>query len=211
MSQNKNQKNQQKVKYQNPIETLKDIGASTVNGLGKDILGQMPDDFMDHLFGPPPAKKYTGEITQGESIEMAQVMSGKQELISNERKQLTFERRLFEEERSRVEKKSNELKIQLKMLMDELLAVAKQTEGLAEEVEVAAMQAPADPGVYHLIFFEKLLEFMKSFRKKIEEARVWLHGANKRAGKKNMWGQNYKKSGGKYLLSSEHYLQRSAG
>jgi len=54
------------------------------------------------------------------------------------------------------------------------------------------------------------LEFMKSFRKKIEDAQIWLHASNKRAEKKNFWS-TYKKHGSKFLLSPDHYLQRSAG
>ena len=60
-------------------------------------------------------------------------------------------------------------------------------------------------------YCRKLLEFIKSFVKKVEEASVWLHALNKRSAKKNVWGANYKKFGAKYLLSGEHYLQRSAG
>ena len=72
------------------------------------------------------------------------------------------------------------------------------------------MQAPVEPGVYHVIFFEKLLEFVKSFRKKIEDAAVWLHATNSRAEKKNYWSR-YKKHGGKFLLAADHYLTSSAG
>jgi hypothetical protein len=72
------------------------------------------------------------------------------------------------------------------------------------------MQAPIEPGVYHLIFFEKLLEFIKSFRKNIGQAKVWLQSSNKRAQKKNYWA-SYKKHGGKFLLAADHYVSRSAG
>src|SRR3989344_1908364 len=91
------------------------------------------------------------------------------------------------------------------------IALEQKTESLAEETKIAALQGPVEPGIYHIIFFEKLLDFLKSFSKKIEEASVWLHAVNKRAAKKNVWGAHYKSHGAKYLLSSEHYLQRSAG
>jgi hypothetical protein len=94
--------------------------------------------------------------------------------------------------------------------MQEVYELAKTTQGLGEQVEVATMQAPANPGVYHVIFFEKLLEFVKSFRKKIENASLWLHSSNKRAEKKNYWTM-YKKKGSSFLLAPDHYLQRSAG
>ena len=94
--------------------------------------------------------------------------------------------------------------------MQEVLALAQTTQNIGQEVEIASIQAPVNPGVYHVIFFEKLLEFIKSFRRKIEDAGVWLHASNEKALKKNYWGL-YKKHGSKFLLSPDHYLQRSAG
>jgi len=134
-----------------------------------------------------------------------------EEEVKKAKKQVSFERRLLEEERVQVEKKTNELRMQLTAIREEILFLAQKTEDLAEETQVAAFQAPVEPGIYHVIFFEKLLEFVKSFRRKIEEASIWLHAVNRRAARKNVWGANYKKSGAKYLLSGEHYLQRSAG
>jgi hypothetical protein len=109
-----------------------------------------------------------------------------------------------------VAKRTNELKIELKKIFDEISSLAKATQNLSEEVQIATLQAPVEPGTYHLVFFEKLLEFIKSFRKKVEEAAIWLHATNKRAEKKNYWSM-YKKKGSSFLLSPDHYLQRSAG
>jgi hypothetical protein len=109
-----------------------------------------------------------------------------------------------------IERRSNELKLHLHALMQEVLALAKSTQSLGEKVEVAAMQAPANPGIYHIVFFEKLIEFLRSFREKIENASIWLATSNKRAEKKNYWAM-YKKKGSSFLLAPDHYLQRSAG
>ncbi|MFV1917766.1 MAG: DUF5660 family protein, partial [Patescibacteria group bacterium] len=127
------------------------------------------------------------------------------------RKQLILERSLRIQEKEQIDQKTGELRIQLKAVQEEVLVLVQSTQEIGDETKIAAMQAPIEPGVYHVIFFEKLLEFVKSFRKKIEEASVWLHATNKRAAKKNAWGANYKKHGAKYLLSSEHYVSRSAG
>ena len=86
----------------------------------------------------------------------------------------------------------------------------ENTQELAEEVQIATMQAPVEPGIYHLVFFERLLEFIKSFRQNIGQAKNWLQSSNKRAQKKNYWA-NYKKHGGKFLLAADHYVSRSAG
>jgi hypothetical protein len=211
MNNKSNKKNPKVTRHPNPLETLKDIGASTAKQM-RDEAAKIPEDFMEQLLGiKSVSKKYSGEIEPGEALNLNEVFSEKHEEIVKLRNQTNLERRLLEEEKVRIEKKSNELRMQLTAIREEIIILAQKTENLAEETQVAAMQAPVEPGVYHVIFFEKLLEFINSFRKKIEEAGVWLHSVNTRAAKKNMWGAQYKKHGAKYLLSGEHYLQRSAG
>lgn len=203
-------KAQKQIKQTNVLEALKDVGTSTVKTLKKDLIGGTSEEFFNQLFGPRVNKKYSGEVSVGESLEINDVYSGKAEEAQKLRAQIALERKLRDEEKSRIEKRTNELRLQLQAIMQEVLALAKTTQNLGDEVEVASMQAPVNPGVYHLIFFEKLLEFVKSFRKKIEDASVWLHASNKKAEKKNYWSM-YKKKGSSFLLSPDHYLQRSAG
>ena len=203
-------KGQKIITQRNVLESLKDLGTGTAKTVKKDLLEASGEDFFRQLLGTKAEKKYTGEITPGESLELNEVYSGKRQENEKLRGQIELERRLREEEKSRIQEKGNELKIQLHALMQEVYELAKTTQGLGHEVEAASMQAPVNPGVYHVIFFEKLLEFMKSFRKKIEDAQIWLHASNKRAEKKNFWSI-YKKHGSKFLLSPDHYLQRSAG
>lgn len=211
MKSNNKSKTQKAVRQPNPLETLKDIGASTAKQMGQEA-AKLPADFMQQLLGiRPQTENFSGELFPGETVDMTEVFSGKYEEAKKAKAQFTLEKRLLEEEMAKIEKKTNELRMYLKAVREEILMIAQKTQDLAEETETAALQAPVEPGVYHVIFFEKLLEFIKSFRKKIEEASVWLHALNKRAAKKNAWGANYKKLGAKYLLSGEHYLQRSAG
>jgi len=193
---------------QNILETLKDIGASSADALTKDIL--RPEDFLEQIIGFPQKDNFSGDIAPGEQVEMEDVFSGKRDEDEATKSQLNLERQLLNQERAMIEKKTNELKIQLQAIMEEVVALSQSTSTLAKEVQIAAMQAPIEPGVYHVIFFEKLLEFIKSFRKKVDEAAVWLYSTNKRAEKKNYWSM-YKKKGSSFLLSPDHYLQRSAG
>lgn len=207
-------KNQTQLKLPNPLEAIKDVGNNAAKQMKEEAM-RLPEDIFESLMGYNPSKapsrNYSGEIAPGEAIEMNEILSGRFEQIQKARQAASFERRLLQEEQARSEQKSQELKVQLNAIQQELLTVVKSTQELAEEVQIAAMTAAVEPGLYHIIFFEKLLSFIKSFRAKIQEARTWLFAVNKRSQKKNMWGQNYKKHGAKYLLSSEHYLQRSAG
>ena len=202
----KPKKNAKNIRHQNVLESLKDIGGDTAGTLKKDVLrGQ---DLLDQILGN--ARSYSGEISAGESVEMSEVFTGQREENEKLKKQISNERQLREEEKVLTENKSNELRVQLQVIMKEVQVLTDTTQGLADEVQVATMQAPVEPGVYHVIFFQKLLEFIKSFRAKVEDASVWLHATNKRAEKKNYWSK-YKKHGSSFLLSADHYLTRSAG
>ena len=210
MDNNQSQKPQKTAKRSSVLENLKDVGGNTGKTLKKDLVQGVSEEFINQLLGRKPEKKYSGDITPGESLEFEDVFSGRQEQTMKLEKQLSLERKLRQEEKSRSEKKGNELKMQLKAVTEEVVMLAQNTQELAEEVQVATMQAPIEPGVYHVIYFEKLLEFIKSFRKNIGQAKVWLQSSNKRAQKKNYWA-SYKKHGGKFLLAADHYVSRSAG
>ncbi len=195
-------------KASNVIEAFKDLGASTTTSLKQDLLAKMPEDFMEQLFGPQTQKK-SGELIPGSSTEL-NINPRENSEEYRLKTQISFERRLFQEEKLFVQKRTNELKMQLKVLTDEVILLAKSTQNLSTEVQLASMQATAEPGVYHLFFFERIVEFIRSFRSKIDDATLWMGTANKRAEKKNYWAK-YKKHGGKFLLSADHYLTRSAG
>lgn len=194
----------------NILESLKDIGTSTGDTIKKDLLGDSAEEFFRQLLGTPKPEKHSGEINPGESVELNNIYSGQRESEEKLQTQIRLERNLSQEQNSLTEKKMNELRIQLHALTQEIYELAKITQNLGQEVEVAAMQAPANPGIYHLNFFEKLLSFIRNFRKNIQSAEVWLTATNDRAEKKNFWS-SFKKQGTKFYLSSEHYLQRSAG
>jgi len=194
----------------NPLEALKDIGASTADQMKREV-GQISSDVIEQLIGiNTKGGNFSGELVVGESIEINEVIS-KSKKLEGENNRLFLQRNLIEEERRISDEKTNELKMRLKVIQEEMILIAQKTQDMAQETQIAAMQITVDPGLYHIIFFEKLLEFVQSFRKKISEAQTWLHQINKRTSKKNAWGANYKKHGAKYLLSGEHYIARSAG
>mgnify|MGYP001566884002 FL=1 len=199
------------IRRTNVLESLKDIGSGVTSSLNTDLLGGISKDLLEQILNRrSPNKKAFGDIHVGESLEFSDLLSGQHQENLKLRNQIAFERRLTQEEKEVSEKRSNELKVQLQALMQEVQYLAKTTQSLGEEVEIATMQAPAQPGVYHLIFFEKIIEFIQNFRKNIDSASTWLQSSNKRAEKKNFWAM-YKKKGSSFLLSGESYSQRSAG
>ena len=194
----------------NIIESLKDIGGD-FSGQSTDLLKNTSEDFLKELLGMSrPQIKRSGEMKPGESFEMSSVLNGKEEENKKLRAQISLERNLSSDEKRLSQEKMQELKMQLQGITAEIGKLAASTGNLATQTEIAMIEVANNPGVYHLIFFEKILEFLQSFRLRIDQASVWLGSANKRAEKKNYWSQ-YKKKGTSFLLSGESYSQRSAG
>lgn len=204
-------KKAQQITKQSILESLKDLGGGATDSLKNDLFKQTSEDFFSELMGlPKTQQKKSGDLSAGESMNMAEVLNGKEEENKKLRAQISLERQLSADEKRLSQSASNELKLQLQALISEVQKVAVSTGNLAEATQVAMINAPANPGIYHVIFFEKVLEFLQSFRQKIDQASVWLTSSNKRAEKKNYWSM-YKKKGSSFLLSPDHYLQRSAG
>src|SRR3989344_491664 len=196
----------------NFVESMHDIGRETINTLKDDLINGTPKDFIRQLLGLERSKaSASGDIQLGQSIEIDQVIESQTEENRTLQAQLTFERAQRQYQEQYVPRQTQELKLQLKALQSEVEEVAKETVQLSQEIKIATLQATVEPGVYHIIFFEKLLSFIKSFRKKISQANLWIQSANKKAAKRRtFWGQ-VAKSGTQRLLSSEDYSQRSAG
>ncbi|RJR30391.1 hypothetical protein C4564_00215 [Candidatus Microgenomates bacterium] len=204
-----NNNNKKPLFSSNPLEMLKEGAREVAETFHDELIDPISKDIVNQIFGRTE-KNYSGEIMPGEAIDMKDIYSGDHESEKNAQIQLHLERTLRDEERILIERRTNELRIQIQAIHEEVVKLANATPQLSRELDVAAFQIPLEPNTYELYFLERLFEFIKSFRKKIEEAHVWLSSTNKRARKKNVWGANYKKHGAKYLLSSEHYLSRSA-
>jgi hypothetical protein len=194
----------------NVIESLKDIGGDFA-GQGTDLLKGTSEDFFKELMGlGQPHIKRSGEMVRGQSLQMSEAISGKEEENKKLRAQISLERNLSADEKRLSQEKMQSLRVQLQAITIEITKLAASTGNLATQTEIAMIEVPVNPGVYHVIFFEKILEFLQAFRKKIDLAATWLQSSNKRAEKKNYWSM-YKKKGSSFLLSPDHYLSRSAG
>lgn len=210
MGSNDNKKTNNKRRHTSVLESLKDLGDNTTKSVQKDLLEGASRDMLRQILGEVQPKKVSGEIKAGESIEFNELLEGRHDERLEERKRASLQERLQQEETRNVKTKNEELKVRLHALQQEVAKLAEATQELGQGTKVAAMQSTVEPGVYHLIYFEKLLEFIQSFRKKVQDASTWLNSTNERAQKKNYWSK-YKKHGSKFLLSPDHYLTRSAG
>lgn len=210
---NKSQKakSQKQIKTKNVLESINEIGSQFVD-TAKNEVKATTDEIFRQLLGQQKnlQEKRSGNINAGNSLNISEVMSGEHEKTQKAEEQLFFERRLFSEEKRESESKIQELRLRLHAVSNEAVKLASSTANLTQEVKVAIMQNPANASEYQISFFENIIKLISDFRKKIDNAVVWMQGASKRAEKKNFWSQ-YKKKGSSFLLSGETYSQRSAG
>ena len=154
----------------------------------------------------------SGEIKPGGSIDLTSLAKNSVELEKQ-----YWERFYHQAERIRYEEKAvynskeQHLTGQIRALQEELERISKATENLEQEVEIAAFQAPVEPGIYHLSFFEKLRQFIKVFRTRIEDSAAWLAAFNARSKKRNVYWAQVRKSGTMFMLSGERSMATQAG
>lgn len=208
---NQKAKQQKQIKTKNVLEAINEIGSQVVD-TAKNEVKATSDEFFRQLLGQQRLlqQKRSGELPKGQSIQMNEVMSGQAEKNKKLEEQIFFERRLFNEEKQETSKKLQDLRLRLHAIQQEATKLATSTQNLSEEVRTAVMQGSAGASEYQINFYENIISMIAAFRKKIDNAVVWMQGTNKRAEKKNFWSQ-YKKKGSSFLLSGETYSQRSAG
>ena len=208
---NQKTKRQKQIRTRNVLETLNEIGSQAVNTVASEVK-TTSDEFFRQLLGQQKKlqEKRSGDLTPGGSLNVSEVMSGKEEQKRKYEEQIFFERRIFNEEKQESQKKIQELRLRLQAVSSEAMKLASSTANLSQEVKIATMQNPVNASEYQIGFFESIIKLISDFRKKIDSAVIWMQGASKRAEKKNFWSQ-YKKKGSSFLLSGESYSQRSAG
>ncbi len=118
---------------------------------------------------------------------------------------------LKQQERVIFKKAEQEVRLQIQAIQTELAKLIRVTQKLTKEVRTAATQAPANPGVYHLNFLEKLRAFIIFLRKNVADSAQWLEACNQKAKKKGGYWHQVKKSGAKFMLSQERSVATQTG
>jgi len=190
--QNNNRHKQKGVGF---FENLKDLGDGIARSTAEEAVKQITG---------------RGTLKPEEPLEF-------EKYIAEREKEIRGEERRFYERRRAQEKilwtaEQQKTALQIETIQEELKKLVNETEGLSREIKTAAVQAIVEPGVYHLNFLERLLELIKLIRKKIQESKTWLAEWNTYCKKKrNYYWVQVKKSGTKFMLSSERYMATQAG
>ena len=154
----------------------------------------------------------SGTLNPNESLSMDALRQA--EMRGEQNAENKFDTRLSQmrqEERASLMRQESMVKDQIKSIQEEIRSLAKSAGGLAQEVQVATMQATVNPGAYQRNFFIHLKTLIITLHQRTESSRNWLATSNSRAGKKGGYWNQVKSSGTKFMLSSERYMVTSTG
>ncbi|MDO8551127.1 MAG: DUF5660 domain-containing protein [bacterium] len=192
---------QKRTRSDSLIEVLRGFGSSTVKGLGEDFLGQIPKDASVQT-GLRPSQE-SGEFSTEDFLFL--------------KKQKGLEKRLRQSETLRHQEKviynskQRETETKVTVLIEEVKKLSSSLQTFQQNVGISAIQAPVNPGIYHVNFFEKLITFIKSLSRSVEDANLWLNNAQKRSKKRSHYWNQVQNSGTKFMLSQERYMSTQVG
>ena len=180
----------------NFLEQLRELGEGVGQTLKKEVVKEIPKTALRQVL---KIESSQGEIYQAPEKKTEFVWS-KQEMTS-----------FYLQEKALRQESQQEIALQIQALRAELIKLVKSVRNMSREVEIAAFQAPVEPGLYHLNFFEELRETIIMLTKSIKESFNWLSACNRRAKKRSHYWTQVQKSGSKYMLSQERYMATQTG
>jgi len=178
------------------------LGEELKRTLREELTQNFPAEIAAQIQGKKPTSQ---EILPGQSINPA-------EKESQEQKR-PFIPSFYQEKSPFILKESAteiETKISIQSLRQEIQEESKRVEKAAVSLNQELASSVAEENLFphqasqeHLSFLENLLKTLRVFREKIEDSQVWLAASSQRQSRRNFfWGQ-VKKSGSKFLLSSD--------
>jgi len=189
------------------LEAIRDLGNDTVYTLKDDLIKKGTQDIFNSL---SPFKQ---NLPPSEPVhDVSEAFPRKTDLETRAR--VSNLEIIHREEKILFTREQKETQAQVNNLQEEIKKLAKSTAELASEVkeaEISAMQEAPLMGTYHVNFFIRLRKLLSSLREQIHESSLWLASWNKKAQKRNHYWNQFKKSGSKFLLSSDRYTATQAG
>lgn len=192
---------------ENFLEALRGLGKSVSDEIISQAKSVVSEDIPES-FGA----NTSGTLKPNEAFSLNDVQSAEKSGFN--RAESEFTQRLSQMrqmEYNRLLQQESASKKQIQGIREEIAKLAKSMGELAQEVQVATLQAPTNPGIYHKNFYAHLRSVIASLRAKVESSKNWLHASNSRAGKKSGYWSQVSSSGTKFMLSSERYMVTSTG
>ncbi|MCL4390408.1 MAG: DUF5660 domain-containing protein [Patescibacteria group bacterium] len=192
----------------NAVEQLKD-SASVVVDVPKQIL----DTAFEQIGLKPRKAPMSGEINLATGISHTnQEINRKEASLDRKIAQL---QQVNKQEQEVFNAKKKTVETQIARIMEELsLEVKKlelQTAELTADVKKITVETmPANPGAYHLNFFDWVISSLRDLRSRVNESRQWLALWTQKKKQKGYWAM-FKKHGTQFAMSDERAVASSAG
>lgn len=188
------------------LESFRDLGSDFYSTAKDDLVKKGSKDIFDSLLpfnrSDQPSQENNNPFPMEAELERKYRSQVRQTEIVRREEKVLFTRQ------------QKETQQQVVALQDEIKKLAKTTADLAseaKEAEITAMQEVPEMGTYHLNFFIRLRKLIAELRSQIQESSFWLTAWNKKSQKRNFYWNQFKKSGSKFLLSSDRYVSTQAG
>lgn len=191
------------------LEAFRDLGSDTSATIKDDLVKKGAQDIFNSL--SPFSKTSSPAESSPNGFEP---FKRETELEKRYRSQVSNLETIRREEKVLFTREQRETQNQVNNLQEEIKKLAKSTAELAseaKEAEISAMQEAPLVGTYHVNFFIRLRKLITTLREQIHESSFWLAAWNKKSKKRNYYWNKFKKSGSKFLLSSDRYTATQAG
>ncbi|MBI4136888.1 hypothetical protein HY469_02390 [Candidatus Roizmanbacteria bacterium] len=193
------------------FEGLSDMGKQAVQSAG-DNFGAAVRDGARSLAGLPfPGVGEPNNFNSGfDNGIMSPERMGANPFARKREKPRDIELFSFAERRETLET-TEQIKKLVVMIKEEVKKIESQNKMMiTETAKITVEQMPDKPGVYHIRFFEWLLNLLVDIRRKVTESASWLSIAQGKRAKKGYWGMA-KKKGTSFTLSGERTAATQSG
>lgn len=202
---NSTNKTKSGTKYDSFLEAIRDLGGdfgATVNKNikdgSRDVLESLFPFNNDHGSSEPSFSN-NNEVFSAEQEN--QLLRKKYRQSEGVRHQEVL---LFSQEQRKTQQQVN-------VLQDEIKKLTQATGELARESQAAAFNNIPNAGVYHKNLFEAIIQTIRNIRSQVQESSFWLASWNKKAQKKNMYGNMAKKQGASFMLHHDRSVATQTG
>lgn len=199
---------------ENPYEALMGIGKGMAKSFRNDVANDSMYDAWDQFLGNSPHAE-SGELQAGEEIDFDSLKKGKnkegKEAAPHAEPAINYHREVVEAGRTRRGEDTREIEVKIQEILIEIKKLAGSSSELQEKVEVIAVEQMAEkPGVYHLNFFEQILQWIRDARMNVEDSLAWFHALRSKKAAKQ-YGVMAKKGGTSFTLSNERVVATQTG
>ncbi len=200
---------------QNPIEAVRDIGASVMESAKDDLAKGLMTDLWDQMLGTEigggnATGQASGDLQEGQEITLK-----KQPKSEAKKPQIEagwdYTSEIIHSERRFAQAENRELNTKVSEIIIELKKLAKSSQELEITFrEIAVEQKPVSPGKYHLNFFTWMLITIRSARMRVEDSKNWASLFASKKTKREYWSL-FKKHGTTFGLSGERVVATQTG